>query len=294
MHAAEQYTPKAFRKFQEELHEESAYLMNEAVEYNGNEHIYQLTRWIGEGRIRTVIYDSILQTIKCSCMHFESWGFPCRHSICVMKLENLDSIPDSCFLKRWTKNVKSDFLDTTAKDVISDDVLSLIRYGALTSTAKRLCKLGSKSTTSYKELTSDMRKWVRRLEEENHLHMPSGEFEGIQYPKRVRTKGMRSNQTSKSSQSRKCENCRTPGHTRTTCPLRIGGDHTMVASNDESEHNDAVSTDGYNQREVLITHSTQDARMVSSQNMMSTYGSTEFQFKEVQSRFYIGETSKRS
>ncbi|WCJ38522.1 FAR1-related sequence 9 [Euphorbia peplus] len=283
--AAEKYTPKALMKFQEELNQESAYLMAEPVEYNENEHIYQLSRWRSTAPKRTVRYNSFLQTIKCSCMHFESWGFPCRHSICVIKLEELSCIPESCFLRRWTKNAKNNFLDTADNSVIPDDVLSMIRYGALTSTCKRMCQLASRSTKSFKEVTNEVTKVVSRLEEENHLHMHIEQFEGIRDPKLVRTKGMRSNNTSKPTTARKCGKCRTPGHTRTTCPLPIGVDHTVVASNNESE--DIISTDS-----VLRKQSTQDAMMISSKNMMSNYASTGVQNKEVMSRFDIGGTSK--
>ncbi|XP_065877465.1 protein FAR1-RELATED SEQUENCE 5-like [Euphorbia lathyris] len=276
--AAEKYTPNSFEKFQAELNKESLYLVNEPVEHNDNEHIYQLTKWRSGGRKRTVTYNSIFKTIKCSCKHFESSGFPCRHSLCVIKLEEMSCIPDSCFLQRWTKNVKTNMLDGVTTNNISDDVLSMIRYGALTSTCKRMCKFGSKSSTSFKEVTSVVTNIVRRFEQEDHLHLASSQFEEIHDPKNTST--------------RKCRNCKMPGHTRTTCSTRIGIDHAVVTSNDESDHNDIVSTDEDTQRDVLITQSTQDARVISSQNMISPYGSTEFQYKEVESQSDVKGTSK--
>ncbi|XP_065857422.1 uncharacterized protein [Euphorbia lathyris] len=138
--------------------------------------------------------------------------------------QNIDEISKKIF----------DSLDTAAKDAISDDALCLMRYDALTFICKRMCQLACKSTTRFNEVMSEVTKMIRRLEEENHLRMPSGQFEGVHDPKRVRTK---------SRQAKKCGTCRIPGHTKTTCPLRIGFDRSVVASKYESDND--VSIDGY-------------------------------------------------
>ncbi|RYR33746.1 hypothetical protein Ahy_A10g048374 [Arachis hypogaea] len=39
---------------------------------------------------------------SCSCMRIESFGIPCKHIVCVLVHEDIDELPRSLVLPRWT------------------------------------------------------------------------------------------------------------------------------------------------------------------------------------------------
>ena len=68
--------------------------------------------------------------MKCTCMMFESVGFPCPHMIVVMKIEHLEEIPETCIMKRWSKLAK-ETVQVHHDNESQGDATNIIRYGAL-------------------------------------------------------------------------------------------------------------------------------------------------------------------
>nr|XP_043629903.1 protein FAR1-RELATED SEQUENCE 6-like [Erigeron canadensis] len=44
-------------------------------------------------------------TIKCSCLTFERYGFLCRHIFCMFKANDIQEIPEKYILRRWRKDL---------------------------------------------------------------------------------------------------------------------------------------------------------------------------------------------
>ncbi|KAL4305825.1 hypothetical protein AHAS_Ahas16G0117000 [Arachis hypogaea] len=62
---------------------------------------------------RRVKVDRSKNMFSCSCKLFESRGISCSHIFGAIKFENLLKFPESLIYKRWTKNIKNDFISTT-------------------------------------------------------------------------------------------------------------------------------------------------------------------------------------
>ena len=73
---------------------------------HGGYRVHTLTKFRSPDKIWKVCYGNSDRSMKCTCMMFESVGFPCRHMIVVMKIEHLEEIPESCIMKRWSKLAK--------------------------------------------------------------------------------------------------------------------------------------------------------------------------------------------
>ncbi|KAL6289829.1 hypothetical protein ACE6H2_007339 [Prunus campanulata] len=104
-HAANVYTPKVFKLFQDELCK--AY--DCALHFNGEMGTISKYEVIPYGKNwhHTITFDSTNNVILCSCKKFEFAGILCAHALKVLSTRNVKSIPAHYILKRWTKNVKA-------------------------------------------------------------------------------------------------------------------------------------------------------------------------------------------
>lgn len=55
----------------------------------------------------TVMFDEAKSEVSCSCLLFQYKGYLCRHSMIVLQICGLSSIPSHYILKRWTKDAKN-------------------------------------------------------------------------------------------------------------------------------------------------------------------------------------------
>ncbi|XP_019261901.1 PREDICTED: protein FAR1-RELATED SEQUENCE 5-like [Nicotiana attenuata] len=104
-HAATLYTRTIFTRFQHEfLQGISKKVIN--TEINGTCHTYTILKGEG-GQIETLQFNSMDNSISCSCLMFESLGWLCCHALKVLFIDlNFSYIPAQYILKRWTKNAK--------------------------------------------------------------------------------------------------------------------------------------------------------------------------------------------
>ncbi|KAK9905242.1 hypothetical protein M0R45_000354 [Rubus argutus] len=57
---------------------------------------------------RKIVYDKSMDLASCTCKKFESAGIPCRHILgYLLKVQEVDYLPEQYILKRWTKVAKS-------------------------------------------------------------------------------------------------------------------------------------------------------------------------------------------
>ncbi|CAN4084612.1 unnamed protein product [Withania somnifera] len=93
-----------------------------------------------------VTLDEIKSEISCICHLFEFKGYLCRHTLIVLQMCAVSSIPSQYILKRWTKDAKSKYSMTDG----SEDVPSRFqRYNELCHRAMKLSEEGSLSQESY-------------------------------------------------------------------------------------------------------------------------------------------------
>ncbi|XP_059288108.1 protein FAR1-RELATED SEQUENCE 9-like [Lycium ferocissimum] len=105
-HAATLYTRTIFTRFQLELLQKISKKVIINVEMNGTSHTYTILK--GEsGHFETVQFNSMDNSISCSCLMFESLGWLCCHVLKVLFLKlNFSYIPAQHIMKRWTKTAK--------------------------------------------------------------------------------------------------------------------------------------------------------------------------------------------
>lgn len=84
--------------------------------------------------------------VSCSCLMFEYKGFLCRHSMIVLQICGLSSIPSQYILRRWTKDAKSKQIMVEGTERIQSRVQ---RYNDLCKRAIGLGEEGSLSEENY-------------------------------------------------------------------------------------------------------------------------------------------------
>ncbi|XP_028119681.1 protein FAR1-RELATED SEQUENCE 5-like [Camellia sinensis] len=169
--------------------------------------------------------------MRCSYMKFESLGLPCCHIICVIKAENLMQISLTCVLHRWTRAADKDGQQWPQLSIDSTTTQTA-RYGILSSSYNEMCFYASQSTEGFKEARDACLPMTSRMNElyERNLNNGNGDKGkhsfprqfGVEDPDVVKTKRNPGQASSNYRRLRKCGNCKCIGHTKRTCPKRLG------------------------------------------------------------------------
>ncbi|XP_057456141.1 protein FAR1-RELATED SEQUENCE 5-like [Lotus japonicus] len=144
-HAADVFTRESFKKFLSEMKLET--LLFVLSKDAGTTHRkYRLCNTENQN----LVYDVMVKPsgpLKCSCLKFETLGFPCCHAIHVLKYEGIEKIPQDLIHLRWTKSAKSSaqFWHRSLPPVSSDIMLKIVRYGSSAFISSILCYFGTKS-----------------------------------------------------------------------------------------------------------------------------------------------------
>ncbi|KAH6825851.1 hypothetical protein C2S53_017814 [Perilla frutescens var. hirtella] len=100
-HAAAVYTTNIFVKVQKKIY--SACFKYRIMSITKNEP--QLFYDVNDGdEIFQVVYDSVEETVVCSCSKFVQEGLMCCHIYILLKDLNIDRIPDKYVVRRWTRS----------------------------------------------------------------------------------------------------------------------------------------------------------------------------------------------
>ncbi|KAF7151281.1 hypothetical protein RHSIM_Rhsim02G0172000 [Rhododendron simsii] len=243
-HAADTYTRGIFNKLLKKIKKEQSLFKVEKVELE-DFRVYYLSRYQQPDATGSVNYQPNDGIMKCSCLKFESIGFPCQHMISVMKMEHMREIPSSLILQRWTKTTKSFHLHGSTP--MLEWVTQMTRFGALSSTCVEICYYTSHIAKGYNEtnkeitkLTSRMRDlYVFHVEEEQRNMRQNDNVEGtsmhfgVGNPIIIKGKGPHNLAKDFIPKTRKCGNCRKSGHIRTKCPKLVHGDNVENINEDE-------------------------------------------------------------
>ncbi|KAJ1429942.1 MULE transposase domain [Sesbania bispinosa] len=155
--AAKIFTLEIFREVKYEI--EVACALNViAREENGEKLIFKMNPYGKPGHDVQVVYDVVNSQFLCDCRLFESRGIPCSYVICAMKNENMQSIPRSLILNRWTKKCKSDLISSYQSEDVDTYVMKTARLGAAGGVFQR----------SFPEL-------VGKEQEEHNMHNSASE-----------------------------------------------------------------------------------------------------------------------
>ena len=227
-HAATIFTREIFSMVQEELLNEQKYIVLYYIDKEGYR-TYTLSQYTSSNSRWEVVYCQVDQSMKCSCLLFESYGYPCGHLFAIMKVEHLKHIPPTCIMTRWLKTAKSD-LPCKLESQMSPDIIRMARFSALSASCSKMCYFGSRTTQGFKELKVEITRLTCCMEElynsskeavEDGIHTASNKANlNVCDPAIVKTKGDHGSTSSSHNHAkvRRCSSCKDVGHTRRTCP----------------------------------------------------------------------------
>ncbi|KAH9750463.1 protein FAR1-RELATED SEQUENCE 5 [Citrus sinensis] len=230
--AADVYTRPIFRLVRDQILQEGMHI---AVQVSCEENYKSFTvkKWKVSDEEWRVNIQGKWDNVSCDCLMIETLGIPCSHMFAVMKVENVDSIPHSMILARWTKKAKlglsSEVQCTLRQHYMSVDA----RMGSLHAACRTLQKVAAKSCEAYELAIAGIHKLSMQLEPmscEMAKEKPKGNLGrrfDVNDPVVVLTKGCGKKLKMGPSQQRKCSRCGNGGHTVRKCKIIIqpDGDH---------------------------------------------------------------------
>ncbi|KAL4314655.1 hypothetical protein AHAS_Ahas15G0106800 [Arachis hypogaea] len=155
-------------------------------------------------------------SFKCSCLRMESFGLPCVHILAVLVRLDMELLPKSLVLMRWSKWAKDD----AAQECLScqtGDAVAL--YRSQVGTFLQHCKCFAKVACVREE---DFRHFVEKVVRDTHMLEERSMLEshGTETSNIAGTKGTgRSNDPvgMRGVKRRPCNTCGCVGHRRTRC-----------------------------------------------------------------------------
>lgn len=143
-HASGIYTNAVFKKFQVEvLGAVACSPMGE--KQDGTTTTYNIKDFEKDQEF-TVTWDEMKSEVSCVCHLFEFKGYLCRHTLIVLQICGLSTIPSQYILKQWTKDAKSRYVMGDGSEHMQSRVQ---RYNDLCQRAMKLSEEGSLSQDSY-------------------------------------------------------------------------------------------------------------------------------------------------
>ncbi|XP_039122086.1 protein FAR1-RELATED SEQUENCE 1-like [Dioscorea cayenensis subsp. rotundata] len=101
-----------------------------------------------------VIFDTLSETIECSCKKFEFSGIPCMHMLHVLDVNQKFVLPNKYIVKRWTRKARDIdtciFVSTTPEK--DPKVTKSKRYMDMSHRYQKLISEASENEEAYKEV----------------------------------------------------------------------------------------------------------------------------------------------
>ncbi|XP_051132513.1 protein FAR1-RELATED SEQUENCE 5-like [Andrographis paniculata] len=197
-HAASVYTPEVFKDFQKELGKayDCAVVLNDMDETIAIYHI----SYLGRSRYHVVNFNSLDDTVSCSCKKFEFGGLLCAHALKVLTNNNVFKILKQYVMKIWTKSAKSGVVFSLENDVDDPKKMTGISYRDLNLFFNKLVIRVSESKETYELAKESFLKTTEKVNEylgerssvsdtQAALRMGAApEKEGNVHVKRIKTK----------------------------------------------------------------------------------------------------------
>ncbi|KAI9077017.1 hypothetical protein K1719_041030 [Acacia pycnantha] len=144
-HGSNVYTPRAFEVFQQGYEKSLNVVVNQ---FSGNGSLFKYkANTFGHIRQYNVTFNSLDDTVVCSCMQFEHVGFLCSHALKVLDHMNIKVVPSLYILKRWTKEARLGTVKEVGQFNMQDNPKMIVasRYKDL---CQRLLKLSARASES--------------------------------------------------------------------------------------------------------------------------------------------------
>ncbi|RVX10646.1 Protein FAR1-related sequence 5 [Vitis vinifera] len=225
------FTRQSFLKFRNEM-KNAELFFSVSTENHGGYRVHTLTKFRSPDKIWKVCYGNSDRSMKCTCMMFESVGFPCPHMIVVMKIEHLEEIPETCIMKRWSKLAKETVQVHHDNESQSD----------ATTMCSRMSYFASQSEKAFKEARCEIQRLTFQMEELCKNSVEESEREDLKATKHhvrdpiiVKTKGNPGNLKDKFKKPRHCGKCKKVGHTVRKCPEFVNTHNAFINIEDSIE-----------------------------------------------------------
>ncbi|KAH9802306.1 protein FAR1-RELATED SEQUENCE [Citrus sinensis] len=230
-HAAQLFPLRVFSKVRDEMLREGAVIEVKTVKAV-DVALYTVTEFGTPTTCWNVIHNLQENHIQCSCQMMESVGLPCRHMFHVLKVEQIEKIPDNMVLRRWTKKAKEHNTCRTTKPEVDTDVSEMARFSALSAACNKMCYNAAKNVEAYENALVEINRLTLTYEQQYELDgLPNKKLRmgtKLRNPAVVKTKGAMSKAKCVAESSRKCGKCRQVGHTARTCSIQ-GNDSPQLS-----------------------------------------------------------------
>ncbi|KAK0606344.1 hypothetical protein LWI29_036755 [Acer saccharum] len=221
----------------EEIREEASLSIVNCVQ-NVENYTYTFKKFGNANRIWTTRFIPSVNHIHYSCKMFETAGLPCSHTFSVMKAIDMQHIPSSLILDRWTTRAK-DFSDIKYScEAMPTPIMEKAKYGSLSSKCNKMCYFASKSNDGFKEANEEIDKLTLRMQDlmpssliHSHNMLGVQHVHNVKDPSMVATKGSIRRKKNADVKQCKCSKCGQLGHTAKTCHANVQTNNSTVSSN---------------------------------------------------------------
>ncbi|KAK9911237.1 hypothetical protein M0R45_035158 [Rubus argutus] len=232
---ANTFTHDMYIAIKQQIKHEKKFIISRRFDFEGSR-VYRLTQYEQPNRTWTVDYmvGETNPQFTCSCQLFQSDGIPCSHMFCVMKSEQIDHLPESLILNRWTLDARVQLESQASGQDVSSTRQQMARYASIASEFNDISYFASLSCEASKEIEVDIMRLKEKFEkyrleeEETMLNVGSStasrgtvlrDLVVAKSSKGKQAEAVRENNGNNSS-GHNCTLCKNSGHNRRTCPKK--------------------------------------------------------------------------
>lgn len=163
-HARDVYTPEVFEVFQQEYEKCLNLVVNDCgssgslVEYKVN--IYE------HPKEHKVSFNSLNDTVVCSCMNFEFNGVLCSHALKVLDQRNIKVVPTQYMLNRWTKDARVGSVRDGHESITEEDPMlaAADNFKVLCHKAAKISAMAAESGEAFEHVNIKFNEIMQGLE----------------------------------------------------------------------------------------------------------------------------------
>jgi len=166
-YASEVYTREIFEVFYTILTKRAGHYILDLQE-TLSAYIYIIGKYCTPRMKWTVSYYNMENKFRCSCRRMESVGIPCCHILKVMINLNMEELPDSLVLERWSKCAKKGLgKKFTNQGSRFAEIVKKMKFAALLHSCREWCSLACLSEEDLIEVTQHVESSKKRLRQKH-------------------------------------------------------------------------------------------------------------------------------
>jgi len=159
-------------------------------------------------------------------MLYKSYGIPCSHIVCVMRLKHVNLFPESLICKRWLKDTKNTFISCFELENKDNEMMIMAHFGVLVAPFNRLYHIFSKKHNMFNFNWEEILKFTNLLGLQSLISELPRDDTGD--PNAVKTKG--ASQKKNYKKNKKFSIYNKIGYSKTTCPILLFMDDDLSDS----------------------------------------------------------------